>query len=33
MMQPTGATVLMVTHDLGEALTLADRVILISGSP
>jgi NitT/TauT family transport system ATP-binding protein len=27
------ATVLMVTHDLSEALTLADRVILFSGSP
>jgi len=29
----SGATVLMVTHDLGEALALADRVVLVSGSP
>ncbi len=29
----SGATVLMVTHDLSEAIALADRVILISGSP
>ncbi len=29
----TGATVLMVTHDLDEALYLADRIVLISGSP
>jgi NitT/TauT family transport system ATP-binding protein len=29
----SGATVLMVTHDIGEAPTLADRVVLISGSP
>jgi NitT/TauT family transport system ATP-binding protein len=26
-------TVLFVTHDLGEALTLADRIILISARP
>jgi len=25
-------TVLFVTHDLGEALTLADRIILFSGA-
>ena len=29
----TGSTVLLVTHDLIEALTLADRLILFSGSP
>jgi NitT/TauT family transport system ATP-binding protein len=29
----TGATVLLVTHDLAEALTLADRLILMSGAP
>jgi NitT/TauT family transport system ATP-binding protein len=29
----TGATVLMVTHDLDEALYLADRIVLISDSP
>ena len=29
----TGATILLVTHDLIEALTLADRLILFSGSP
>ena len=29
----TGATVLMVTHDLEEALYLADRIVLMSGSP
>jgi len=29
----SGATVVMVTHDLPEALTLADRIVLISGSP
>ena len=27
------ATIVMVTHDLDEALTLADRVVLFSGSP
>jgi len=26
-------TVLFVTHDLGEALTLADRIILLSARP
>ncbi len=31
--QDTGATVIMVTHDLSEALYLADRIALISGSP
>jgi NitT/TauT family transport system ATP-binding protein len=29
----TGATVLLVTHDLAEALTVADRVILFSSAP
>ena len=29
----TGATVVMVTHDLDEALFLADQLVLISGSP
>ena len=29
----TGATVLLVTHDLAEALTLADRLVLMSGAP
>ena len=29
----TGATVLMVTHDLDEALYLADRIVLMSDSP
>jgi NitT/TauT family transport system ATP-binding protein len=28
-----GATVLLVTHDLAEALSLADRLILMSGAP
>jgi NitT/TauT family transport system ATP-binding protein len=31
--QNTGATVVMVTHDLDEALFLADQLVLISGSP
>jgi NitT/TauT family transport system ATP-binding protein len=29
----TAATVLMVTHDLFEALALADRIVLMSGTP
>jgi NitT/TauT family transport system ATP-binding protein len=29
----TGATVIMVTHDLDEALYLADCIVLMSGSP
>jgi NitT/TauT family transport system ATP-binding protein len=29
----TGATILLVTHDLVEALTLADRLIMLSGTP
>lgn len=29
----TGATVLLVTHDLAEALMLADRLVLMSGAP
>ncbi|WP_459616400.1 ABC transporter ATP-binding protein [Bordetella sp. 2513F-2] len=28
-----GQTVLMVTHDLDEAITLSDRVVVLSGSP
>ena len=31
--QETGATVLFVTHDLDEAVYLADRVLLLAGSP
>lgn len=29
----TGATILLVTHDLAEAVRIADRLILFSGSP
>lgn len=32
-MERTGATVLMATHDRGEALTLSDRVIELDGRP
>jgi NitT/TauT family transport system ATP-binding protein len=31
--QESGATAVMVTHDLHEALCLADRLVLLSGSP
>ncbi|MEI7447145.1 MAG: ABC transporter ATP-binding protein [Burkholderiales bacterium] len=31
--QRTGRTVLFVTHDIDEALTLADRIVLLSGKP
>ena len=31
--QATGATVIFVTHDLDEAVYLADRVIMLGGSP
>lgn len=31
--QHSGATVLMVTHDLQEALLLADRIVLMASSP
>lgn len=31
--QGTGTTVIMVTHDLGEAIVMADRVIVFSGRP
>lgn len=29
----TGKTILFVTHDVAEAVTLADRVVVLSGSP
>ncbi|MGE3925622.1 MAG: ABC transporter ATP-binding protein, partial [Lautropia sp.] len=31
--QRTGRTVVFVTHDIDEALTLADRIVLLSGKP
>ncbi len=31
--QETGATIIFVTHDLNEAVYLADRVIMLGGSP
>jgi NitT/TauT family transport system ATP-binding protein len=31
--QRTGMTVLFVTHDLGEAITLADRIVIFSARP
>ena len=31
--QETGKTVLFVTHDIDEALTLADRIVLLSNKP
>ena len=31
--QETGATIVFVTHDLNEAVYLADRVIMLGGSP
>ena len=31
--QRTGATILLVTHDLTEAIRLADRLVLFSGAP
>ncbi len=31
--QTTGKTVVLVTHDIDEALALADRIVLLSGKP
>ena len=31
--QSSGATVLLVTHDLQEALLLADRIVLMASAP
>jgi len=31
--QETGKTIVFVTHDIDEALTLADRILLLSGKP
>jgi putative hydroxymethylpyrimidine transport system ATP-binding protein len=33
MWQQTGTTMLMITHDIDEAILLADRVVLLTGSP
>jgi len=33
MWQQTGKTMLMITHDIDEAILLADRVVLLTGSP
>jgi putative hydroxymethylpyrimidine transport system ATP-binding protein len=33
MWQETGTTMLMITHDIDEAILMADRVILLTGSP
>lgn len=33
MWQQTGSTMLLITHDLDEAILLADRVIVLAGSP
>jgi NitT/TauT family transport system ATP-binding protein len=29
----TGATIIFVTHDIGEAITLADRVVTMTAGP
>jgi NitT/TauT family transport system ATP-binding protein len=29
----TGKTILFVTHDIDEAVTLADRVVVLAGAP
>ncbi|OUQ85683.1 ABC transporter ATP-binding protein [Brevibacillus brevis] len=31
--QETGSTMLMITHDIDEAILLADRIIVLAGSP
>lgn len=33
MWQETGSTMLMITHDIDEAILLADRVIVLNGKP
>ncbi|MDF2679635.1 MAG: transporter ATP-binding protein [Brevibacillus sp.] len=33
MWQETGSTMLMITHDIDEAILLADRVIVLTGKP
>lgn len=33
MWQETGCTMLMITHDIDEAILLADRVVVLNGSP
>ncbi|MDL2300722.1 ABC transporter ATP-binding protein [Lachnospiraceae bacterium OttesenSCG-928-D06] len=33
LIRKTGKTVIMITHDLSEAISLADRIIVLSGRP
>lgn len=33
IIKETGKTTIMVTHDIGEAISMADRVIVLSQSP